>query len=180
MSRLADTWITPHKQSGDIKCLFRVLLLTFYPWSPFTAIVLDEAATLFSPKTPGLFCELKSFTHPHIDTEVSTHWVDYAWTMEYRFKKTGRSLCPSSPQCRCPRARLLHRIWSINFSRLWFMGSGKWSSYKQLNTRVSCPRRDRQMWQKNKHTPPSEWSSIRAHLSHSLLLMPLFMRIPFK
>ena len=53
-------------------------------------IILDLAATLFSAETPGLFCELKIFTHPHISIEVRTYWVDYAWEVEHRFK--GRNV----------------------------------------------------------------------------------------
>ena len=43
---------------------------------------------LFSAETPGLFCEQKIFTHPHMGVEVSTYWVDYSWKVEYRFKKS--------------------------------------------------------------------------------------------
>ena len=32
-------------------------------WSPFTSIVFDLAAMLFTPETPKVFCGLKQFTH---------------------------------------------------------------------------------------------------------------------
>ena len=38
---------------------------------PFTSIVLDLAATLFTPETPKVFCGLKHFTHLSIGIVVS-------------------------------------------------------------------------------------------------------------
>ena len=77
MLRLTDTWITPQR-AGWRHLVF--VLCYFFNFLNVVTIhsILDLAATLFSAETPGLFCELKIFTHHHISIEVSTYLVDYA------------------------------------------------------------------------------------------------------
>ena len=50
---------------------FSVVFFCLKNQSPVTSVVLDLAATLFTPETPNLFCELKHFTHPYIGIVVS-------------------------------------------------------------------------------------------------------------
>ena len=70
MSGLLDTWIIPHVQYGGMLCFF----LLFYSAKEeiiVTSIVLDSAATLFTPETPKGFCGLEHFTHPSIGIVAS-------------------------------------------------------------------------------------------------------------
>ena len=48
MSGLMDTWLTPQEQYGGI--LSSIVFLRLKNRSPFTSIVLDLAATLFTPE----------------------------------------------------------------------------------------------------------------------------------
>ena len=60
MSGLANNWMTPQEQYGG----WMVVFLRWKYQSPVTSIVLDLAATLFTPETPKLFCGLKHFFFP--------------------------------------------------------------------------------------------------------------------
>ena len=48
--------------------------------SPFTSIVLDLAATLFTHKTQKVFCGLKLFTHL-----VVSRWANFLFSANYPF-----------------------------------------------------------------------------------------------
>ena len=42
-----------------------VIFLLLKNWSPFTSIVLDLAAMLFTPETPKVLCQLNTPLHQH-------------------------------------------------------------------------------------------------------------------
>ncbi len=63
MSGLTDTWMTPQEQYGGLLCFYSVVCLRLKNWSLFTLIVLDLAATLFTPETPKLFQTLHQPLH---------------------------------------------------------------------------------------------------------------------
>ena len=64
---------------------FSVVLLHLKD-SPLTSIVLDSAATKFTPEIPEVSCGLKQFTHPSIGIVV--RWVNYPFTRPADFLKT--------------------------------------------------------------------------------------------
>ena len=49
---IEDTWMTPQEHFMFLSVVFKHLR----NWSTFTLIVLDLAATLFTPETPEVFC----------------------------------------------------------------------------------------------------------------------------
>ena len=51
--------------------LLSFVFIRFKNWSPFTSVVVDLAATLFTPETPKVFSGLKHFTYPSIGIGVS-------------------------------------------------------------------------------------------------------------
>ena len=61
-----DTVSTPQEQYGGILNFLSDAFLSSKNRSPFTSIVFDLAATLFTPESPKVFCGLKHFTHPSI------------------------------------------------------------------------------------------------------------------
>ena len=62
--------MTPQEQYGGILCYFSVVFLHFKE-SPVTSIVLDLAATLFSPESPEVFWGLKHSTYLSVSIVVN-------------------------------------------------------------------------------------------------------------
>ena len=58
--------MTPQEQYGGMLCFLSVVFFMSEDSSLISSIVLDLAATLFTPETPKVFSALKHFTHPSI------------------------------------------------------------------------------------------------------------------
>ena len=63
MSELTDTWMTPHEQYGGMLSFFCCFIRS-EDRSLMSSIVLDSAATLFTPETPKVLCGLNHFKLP--------------------------------------------------------------------------------------------------------------------
>ena len=65
------TGMTPQVQYGGMLCSVVFYVLRLKTWLPVTSVLLDLAATLFTPETPECFVDSKHFTHPLIGIVVS-------------------------------------------------------------------------------------------------------------
>ena len=70
-------WISGLRTSSMEACCVFFCFITYEE-------VIPLAATLFTPKTPEVFCGLKNFTHTSICTLLS-RWVNFHFSMNYPF-----------------------------------------------------------------------------------------------
>ena len=72
-SGLPDTRMTPQEQYGGMLRFF-LGFLHLKKWSTFNSIVLDWAATLFTPETPKVFFGLYPPSHLYSDEKIMSEF----------------------------------------------------------------------------------------------------------